>query len=184
MSDLVSVKRHKQGVTMLCHYQYGKRVARGVLAAVLLLTGCATRPISVRRVGQAEAYHVAMDSALTSGQPASDALIVLRRYGLEREYREDPDACLGELWLKALADGRRDAFFALSELCFLRAKRLDRSVLLFGDRDRARDTYLGAAIGAYLYLFGIRTDDPLPTAYDRRLRLACDLYNAALGRSR
>lgn len=152
------------------------------LASLVLFTGCVTRQVSVARIGPSAAYEEAMDSALTTDRPASTALIVLRRYGLEQEYREAPDKCLVALWPRALADGRRDAFYAMAELCFLRAKDLDCPAWRFGDRVRARDAYLGAALSAYLYLFSDRAD-PLPSAYDRRLRLACDLYNVALGKA-
>ena len=44
----------------------------------------------------------------------------------------------------------------------------------------ARDYYLGAAVYAWLFLFGEAKDAP-PGAFDRRFREACDLYNYGLG---
>jgi len=158
-------------------------VARlAALGAVVVLAGCVSRQVYVRPVSQTEACQERMAGALTADRPAGDTMVVLRRYGLEMDYRSDPDRCLEALWAKARDDARRDALFALAELCFLRARSLDRPAWLLGDRDRARGTYLAAAVSAYLYLFGDRPD-PLPASCDRRLRLACELYNAALGRA-
>ncbi len=153
-----------------------------LLGLLLALAGCAARQVTVQPISQTDAYRQAMDSALTTDRPASTALVVLRRHGLETLYRQSPDQCLATLWPKVLADGRRDGLYALAELCFGRAQQLDRPAWRFGNRQQARDTYLAAAASAYLYLFDPGSD-PLPTAYDRRLRIACDLYNAALGRA-
>lgn len=160
------------------------RSALSWLSILLLpaLAGCATRQVTVQSVSQTAAYRQAMASALTTDRPASGALVVLRRHGLEEMYRQSPDQCLATLWPKVLADGRRDGLHALAELCFGRARQLDRPAWRFGHRQQARDTYLAAAASAYLYLFS-PGNDPLPTAYDRRLRIACDLYNTALGRA-
>jgi pimeloyl-ACP methyl ester carboxylesterase len=45
----------------------------------------------------------------------------------------------------------------------------------------ARDVYLSSAIYAYLYLLGPGKNPP-PGEFDRRFRIACDLYNLALAR--
>lgn len=168
---------------MATRYGCVRASACAFLGLVLLLTGCAARKITVSRARPAAVYRETMGSALTADRPTSGALVVLRRYGLEQEYQRHPDACLTKLWPKALADGRRDALFAVAELCFLRAKDLDRPAWRLGDRERARDTYLAAAVSAFVFLRDQQRADPLPNAYDRRLRLACDLYNTALGRA-
>ncbi|MEX1300722.1 MAG: alpha/beta hydrolase, partial [Desulfotignum sp.] len=48
--------------------------------------------------------------------------------------------------------------------------------------DHARKYYLASAVYAYLYLIGERGGD-FPDPYDRRFRVACDLYNTALAQA-
>ena len=80
-----------------------------------------------------------------------------------------------QLHAKAVATGERDLLFALAELSYLAGDHFSRSVNAPIARD-PRDYYLGAAVYAWLFLFGEGTDRS-PDAFDRRFRTACDLYN-------
>jgi pimeloyl-ACP methyl ester carboxylesterase len=79
---------------------------------------------------------------------------------------------------RALTDDRRDLLFALAELSFLHADRLQRSVKP-GLPRQAPDWYLSSAIYAYEFLLGEGREPP-PDPFDRRFRLACDIYNRAV----
>jgi pimeloyl-ACP methyl ester carboxylesterase len=79
---------------------------------------------------------------------------------------------------RALTDDRRDLLFALAELSFLHADRLQRSVKP-GLPRQAPDWYLSSAIYAYEFLLGEGREAP-PDPFDRRFRLACDIYNRAV----
>jgi hypothetical protein len=103
---------------------------------------------------------------------------VLQRYNMGQFFKEDPLKCLNQLHEKIKTDNRRDLLFALAELNYYTAKYtlrdLDDSPL-----PENRAYYLDAAIYAYFYLFDETRNKPA-NPYDRRYRLACDLYNIAL----
>lgn len=149
-----------------------------VLLAALALVGCAT-PIGADRVSPREAYRQLNQSALNSGQVSSYSRLVLHRYDLDQPFRKDPAGTLQILHDKAVTDERRDVLLALAELNYQQADRLRRSVKP-GDPRQATDYYLASSIYAYLFLLGEGAEPP-PGPFDRRLRLACDLYNQALG---
>ncbi|MFQ5930699.1 MAG: esterase/lipase family protein, partial [Acidobacteriota bacterium] len=68
-------------------------------------------------------------------------------------------------------DKSRKLLFALSELSYFTAKQFS-----------SREYYLTSAIYSYLYLFGDGNADPL-NPYDRRFRVASDLYNIGLAKA-
>ncbi len=145
--------------------------------ALLLLPGCAP-PIGVRQVTMREAYRQVEANALNQGVASASSQFVLHRYGLEEEYHKDPDKALRRLYEQVCKDDRRDLYYALSELSYLRAEKLRRSVKP-GEPRRARDHYLASAVYAYYYLLE-QGHGSTPSAFDRRFRVACDLYNHAL----
>src|SRR5688572_23124657 len=63
----------------------------------------------------------------------------------------------------------------------MHAERLRRSVKPGASRG-APDYYLSAAIYAWFYLLG-KGVEPQPSAFEWRFRVACDLYNSALGQA-
>jgi pimeloyl-ACP methyl ester carboxylesterase len=111
-------------------------------------------------------------------RPSERTLETLRRYDLYKEYRRDVDACL--VHLKRAAQQRQEAelVYALAELSWIEAKRLDHR-----RKEQAIDRYLDATAYAYDYLF---EDDPLlaegRTPSDPRYRLAMEIYNAGVER--
>jgi pimeloyl-ACP methyl ester carboxylesterase len=148
-------------------------------AAVALLTSSCTNPIGANHASVRVAYAQASDNALKGGLSAGSKLI-LHRYNMTEKYDANPIEALKALHDRACSDNRRDLLFALSELSFAEASRLERSPKL-SEPKFARDYYLDAAIYAYYYLLG-QGNDPPPDKFDRRFRDACELYNIGLAK--
>jgi len=139
-----------------------------LMAAALLLAACST-PINVSRVS-AEAVDQELTSyALSTDTPSATTRIVLSRRNLLNEYDHSHKAALARLHQIYLGPvGSRDDAFALAELSFLYAKATAN-----------RAYYLASALYAYAFLFP-DNEAEIPSAFDRRFRQACDLYNRAL----
>lgn len=154
--------------------------ARPALAvlAVAVAGGCAT-PVGVTSLGRNYAYEQIDRCALNSRTYSSYTANVLHRYDLERVYSKSPARCLAQLHAQALSDSRSDTLFALAELSFLQGKR-GRSDPVDGRRLTSRNYYAAAVVYAYLYLTGWGEGSG-ETAFDRRFRMASDLYNRGLG---
>ena len=144
----------------------------GVLALLLLASGCAT-PIGVVRGTTQEMHYALTANVLSAGEPSSWSKQVLHRTNLTERFDADPAATLNTLH-KTLAqplseDRIQDRLFALAELSFLHA-----------ENNAERPHYLAAAVYAYALLVpetGTRLD-PL----DPRVRLAADIHNRGLTR--
>jgi pimeloyl-ACP methyl ester carboxylesterase len=115
-------------------------------------------------------------------RPSDRTVETLKRFDIERRFRRDPDAALTVLERAAREDPDPDLVYALAELSWIEARRVESHRLL--DRRRggsALDRYVDTVGYAYDYLF-----DPELAAgrqpADPRYRLACDLYNAGLDR--
>ncbi len=153
-----------------------------LLALVFALVGCAN-PIGVRKVGMRKAYQEINANVLSGKEISDDTKIVLYRFDLLDRFKKDPAATIAMLHEKASQDTRRDLRFALAELSFSHGEKLQKKAF-FVDSDRKRrasEYFLMSAIYAYYYLFGTAGEDP-PGPYDYRFRIACDLYNRALGK--
>jgi pimeloyl-ACP methyl ester carboxylesterase len=144
----------------------------------LLLAGCAA-PIGANRVTARQAYSQVEANALRTGKPGPYTVSILHRYDLERLAADRPDEAVRELHEKAVASGDRDVLFGLAELSYTAADRIRHSVKPWDPRDE-RDYYLGAAVYAWLFLFG-EGKEPPPGPFDNRVREACDFYNYSLG---
>src|SRR5262249_26514129 len=143
-----------------------------------VLLGCRA-PISAKVNSTRAAYAQMERSALNSGEPSADTLSLLHRNNLDEIFDKEPEKAVYDLHMKAATTGDRDALFALSEMSFLTAEKIRRSVKPWDARE-ARTYYLGSAVYAYLFLFG-EQNGPVTGAFDRRFRSACDLYNFSLG---
>jgi hypothetical protein len=170
-------------------------------ALIFALIGCATAPIGVTKAGVEDAYLDINGSVLNGRGISSDTKIVLHRYDLLEQFMKDPAAAIGALFKRMENDDRLDLRFALAEMCFSYGERLEKQARQFapGDADlvqpwnrpvaqdknkpiyTAADYYLMTAVFAYDYVLGPLREDS-PDAYDRRYRVACDLYNFALGK--
>jgi pimeloyl-ACP methyl ester carboxylesterase len=111
-------------------------------------------------------------------RPSERTLETLRRFDLHNEYRRDVSACL--LHLEKYAQKRPEAelVYALAELSWIEAKRLDHR-----RKPQAIDRFLDAAAYAYDYLFEenpILVEGRGPS--DPRFRLAMEIYNAGVDR--
>jgi triacylglycerol esterase/lipase EstA (alpha/beta hydrolase family) len=149
---------------------------------LLALAGCAT-PVGVNKANLEDSYREITANTLAGDTLSSDTRVVLHRFDLMGRYEEDPAAAIATLHEKLFKDPRRDLRFALAELSFNHGEQLEKQPAQGGNEadGHAADYYLMSAIYAYYYLFGTMDNQP-PGAYDRRFRVACDLYNRALGK--
>ncbi len=150
-----------------------------LVSAVILLAGCAT-PIGIHQVSPHDSYRELMTNPLTEGVASNTTKIVLRRFNLVGEYKRDPAAAIAYLHEKALHDDRRDTLYALAELSYLYADRLEKSVAV-AKQALAPDYFLAASIYAYFFLLNDKIE-PALNAFDISARTACDLYNYGLWR--
>ena len=151
-----------------------------LLLSVAWFSGCAPH-VGVKPAGLRGAYEEINASALTAPKPGTNTRIVLHRYDLTKKFENEPEAVLNFLHQKAQGeDDRRDLRFALSELNFLYAEKLESSQDTHYKK-RAADFFLVSAIHAYQFLLGDSKEAP-PSAYDNRFREACIFYNRALGK--
>ena len=147
------------------------------LLLILVLSGCAG-PIGVSRVSPQNSYTLSTDNALGAEKISDNTKAVLQRYNLLKELTKDPLNALEILNDISKTDDRRDVLFALAELSYLQGEKL-RAANSQESRKNAQDVFLQSAI--YVYFFLLEDGrEPLPTAYDIRFRVACDLYNRAL----
>lgn len=158
-----------------------RTISSGAAALLLLcglfLTGCAT-PVGVRTVSPREAYEDLNTSPLSNGAVSEQTKYVLRRYALQDVFEDDPSKAIAALHQKALEDERRDILYSLAETSYLYGGQLENSADL-ADQGLASDYFLLSAIYAY-YFFLEERSEPRPNAFDRRARIALDLYNLGL----
>jgi pimeloyl-ACP methyl ester carboxylesterase len=109
-------------------------------------------------------------------RPSERTLETLKRFGLESRNRRDPQDVLATLGKTARNSPEPDLVYALAELSWVEARRLDR-----WRKAEALDHYLDVVSYAYDYLFGPELAHARQPS-DPRYRLACDLYNGGLDR--
>ena len=139
-----------------------------ILSIPILLSACST-PIGVQRVS-ADVVHEELTSNVLSANILSEASMnVLGQHNLLEEFDDDPkEAGLALHKIYTEGKGGWRETFALAEISFLIAEE---------DGDRA--FYLTSALYAYAFLFPDNPEER-PNPYDRRFRVACDLYNRGL----
>lgn len=142
-------------------------------AAAFSLAGCATS-VGVQRNDPRETYTQISVSAISTDDYSRFSHDVLIRYNLVEAFNEDPRKVLAFLHDEAEKDYRNDLLFALSELNYFIGMRLRQDGI-----KQSRPHFFASAIYAYFYLLGKEWLEP-PSAFDRRFRIACDLYNNAL----
>jgi len=109
-------------------------------------------------------------------RPSARTVETLKRYDIERRYRRDVDGALANLEKLARERLEGELVYALAELSWVEARRLDR-----WRRAGATDRYLDTVAYAYDFL----TDPDLALANPQRgsdpqYRTAMELYNAGL----
>lgn len=152
----------------------------GVLALLAFLSvGCSSpTPVGVSRLGVRRAYLQINESELNADRYSAYTQAVLHRYALESGAEKNPAQCVIDLHAIACRDERRDNLFALSEVCFGLGKS-GRRYRVSGSRLTSKNFYGAAAAYAYFYLLG-EGEEASPGPFDRRFRLACDIYNRSL----
>lgn len=139
-----------------------------LILSALLLSACST-PVRVRRVDPDKVHRALTSNVLSTGELSQHTLNVLFSYNLTELFDDEPTAALTALHAVAFSDsGRRRDIFALAELSFFHAEK---------EGDPAY--FLASAIYAYAFLFPSDPEE-VPSPYDPRLRVACDLYNRSL----
>jgi pimeloyl-ACP methyl ester carboxylesterase len=145
---------------------------------LLLLTGCQA-PIGAEKASTERVYRQLHENAVSHDKPSPPTQAVLCRFDQLKQFSRSPDATIHLIHQKAVESRQRDLLFALAELNYLAAERVQRSVKPWDTRD-ARDYYLASAVYAWFFLFGDAAE-PLPDAFDQRFGTACELYNFGLG---
>jgi pimeloyl-ACP methyl ester carboxylesterase len=145
-----------------------RNFARGVSVLAMVVTlvgaGCAV-PVQTKPVGPDEVYTDLKQDVLLDGEPSVAARLALERAGLADAWNDDPATAIAALHEMATQSDTRERLFGLAELCIYQGRRMTN-----------QRWYLGAAVYAYLYLFG-QADAPPPGPFDPRFRLAADLYS-------
>ncbi len=108
-------------------------------------------------------------------QPTQRTVQVLRRYDLEKSYKDHPDQTLTELQQLNAQEPTADKVQAFSELAYIAGFKAD----VVGDNAKALNLYGAAAFYAYDFLFD-PSYDAFRNPYDPQFRRACDVYNASL----
>ncbi|NIR32400.1 MAG: alpha/beta hydrolase [Gammaproteobacteria bacterium] len=133
-----------------------------------LLAACGP-PVGVVRVSPSVVHQELTANVLSAGVPSAASRNVLGQYNLEEEFQARPAQALAALHdLYVQGGGGLDEAFTLAELSFLHAQNSGRRLF-----------YLAAALYAYAYLFPDAAERE-PGRFDRRLRVAADLYNRGL----
>lgn len=101
-------------------------MAACVAAAACLLAGCQT-PISAEAVGFKKAFIQVESSGLAQPHAGLGALSVLRRFGMEEQWRKDPSQALARLHQVVLTEDDSEVLFALAQLSYARAEDLSKS---------------------------------------------------------
>lgn len=139
-----------------------------LLVLFAFFAGCST-PVGVKRVDPAAVHRDLTGTVLSSGELSGQTQIVLNRNELSELFRRTPAEAIAKLHAKyAAGHGHSDELCALAEASFHHA-----------EQSKDRSYYLAAALYAYAFLFPENESDS-PNPYDRRLRLACDLYNRGI----
>jgi pimeloyl-ACP methyl ester carboxylesterase len=159
----------KKGVPLLCR----SGLLLLLVVAALGITGCATT-VGVNRNDPRETYAQIAISAINADDYSRFSKDVLIRYNLVQAFNEDPQQVLAFLHHEAEKDYRNDLLFALAELNYFIGMRYRHEGI-----KQSHPHFFASAIYAYFYLLGKEWLEP-PNPFDRRFRIACDLYNGAL----
>lgn len=147
-----------------------------LVVAAFGLAGCATT-VGVQQNDPRETYAQIAVSAVSADDYSRFSQDVLTRYDKVQAFGEAPLQVLAFLHHEAEKDYRNDLLFALAELNYFIAMRHRQ-----GGVEKSRPHFFASALYAYLYLLGKDWLEP-PSPFDRRFRIACDLYNNSLAQA-
>jgi len=158
-----------------------KRIARLSQRSLLLvcilvafgISGCATS-VGVKKNDPRESYAEITASAVSADDYSRFSRDVLIRYNLVKAFKKNPRQVLIFLHHEAGKDYRNDLLFAMAELNYFIGMRYRQNGI-----GKSRPHFFASVLYAYFYLLGkewLGSPDP----FDRRFRIACDLYNGSL----
>lgn len=146
--------------------------AAGILAST---PGCAS--IRVHRASVMDQYAAWRASALRDGELSARSEQTLRRLDLERAWKRNPAEVVARLNDLTTDAADPELVFTLAEVHYVQGRRNEKRVPA-----AAAAHYYFCAGYAYHFLFDPQSGSEPATAFDPRFRLACDLYNSALGK--
>ena len=108
-------------------------------------------------------------NVLSAGKLSERTQVVLNQKDLSELFRKHPEEAISQLHVDYVnGKGNASDLSALAEMCFFHAERSGNP-----------EFYLASAVYAYAFLFPENQED-VPSPYDPRFRLACDLYNRSI----
>jgi pimeloyl-ACP methyl ester carboxylesterase len=137
------------------------------------ITGCGTS-MGVRKEDPRATYEQITVSAISKDDYSKFSKDVLIRYDLIKDFNADPGQVLTFLHHQAENDYRSDILFALAELNYFVGMRNRKRGI-----EKSHPHFFASVLYAYFYLLGGQRATP-PDPFDRRFRIACDLYNSGL----
>ncbi len=146
------------------------RVVTCLALTLAALPSCRS-PLGVDNVGADKVRAQLEASVLTGDEPSASTRQTVAMLGLQETWEDDPDAALVQLRELAMLEDDRNIWFALAELHFVRARDTGR-----------RSEYMASTVSAWWYLTSKHLGSPADP-FDRRFRLAADLYNRSLVRA-
>ncbi|MEQ1892165.1 MAG: alpha/beta fold hydrolase [Planctomycetota bacterium] len=141
------------------------------LAAVVGTACSSPPPVRVEPRSEAQLRQELDTCALYLDGLSSRTAWLLHITETEARFSEDPRATLRALHERVVSEPGAAPLFAMAELAYLAGKRT-----------RDPGCYLAAAVYAYSYLLPAEVTRT-PSAYDRRFRWACDIYNRSLAKA-
>ena len=142
--------------------------AVAIAAGLLLGAGCAT-PITARRADAHWVHRKLTETVLTTGKLSQQTKNLIFDHDLVAHFDDDPAGALAELHAEFVAGALRPGdSAALAELTYYHA-----------EDGGGRPYYLATALYAWDFLFPADRAN-VPSRFDPRIRLACDLYNRGL----
>src|SRR5581483_934209 len=160
-------------------------------AVVWTVIGCSS--VTVRHIKAPALQRPWQSSVVETCELSPRTLQTLHQWDLDHVYRKKPEEAFARLQTRAGQDPEPDQLYALAEMSYVLGQKAER----WRKPQAIRFYYLSAGY-AYHFLFaeearqtakisttsqeGPRGLESAPSFFDPRFRLACDLYNAGLGK--
>lgn len=145
------------------------------VAIALAMGGCSAPRAVALRSTPANPLNAMLGLQTWAGPTATPRTVqLLRVYNLDDDLRGSPEKLLEQLQPIADRDPTPEKIYALAELAYLGAQRVEKS-----EPERAEQLYGAAVLHAYRYLFDPHLQ-PSRSAYDPQFRASCELYNTSL----
>jgi len=138
---------------------------------LIILTSCAQK-VGVTQIGIKERFRQITKNIFDLQYPSERTIIFLAQNDLLDSWRDDSLSLLKVLNISQMNNSDRDTLFALAELCFYEAEKMDENSI------ETIPLYLSATVYAYKFLFDNELEQLSP--YHPNSRLACQIYNRSL----